>query len=109
MNDIRAMIRERGMTLESVAWALQLTTNTLRAKLNGEVEFRLCEAKTLATMLDTSVDALFFENLGDQKTNTVDAINERLKKAAAAKKTCPSVLRSLLEKPVCRQRFIPAA
>ena len=85
MNDIRAMIRERGMTLESVAWALQITTNTLRAKLNGEVEFRRCEAKTLATMLDTSVDALFFENLGDQKANTVDAINERLKKAAPNK------------------------
>ena len=85
MNDIRAMIRERGMTLESVAWALQITTNTLRAKLNGEVEFRLCEAKTLATMLDTSVDALFFGDLGDQKTNTVDAINERLKKASPDK------------------------
>ena len=48
MNDIRAMIRERGMTLESVARALQITNNTLTRKLNGEVEFRLCEAKTLA-------------------------------------------------------------
>ena len=85
MNDIRAMIRERGMTLESVARALQITNNTLTRKLNGEVEFRLCEAKTLAALLDTSVDALFFGNLGDQKTNTVDAINERLKKAAPDK------------------------
>lgn len=36
-------------------------------------------------MLDTSVDALFFGDLGDQKANTVDAINERLKKAAPDK------------------------
>ena len=36
-------------------------------------------------MLDTSVDALFFGDPGDQKTNTVDAINERLKKAAPDK------------------------
>lgn len=85
MNDIRAMIKERGLKLESVARALQITNNTLTRKLNGEVEFRLCEAKTLAALLDTSVDALFFGNLGDQKTNTVDAINERLKKAAPDK------------------------
>lgn len=85
MNDIRAMIRERGMTLESVAWALQITTNTLRAKLNGETEFRLCEAKTLAALLDTSVDALFFGDLGDQKGNMIDAINTRLQKAAPDK------------------------
>ena len=63
MNDIRAMIRERGMTLESVAWALQISTNSLRAKLNGEVEFRLCEAKTMAPMLQTSVNALYNRNL----------------------------------------------
>lgn len=85
MNDIRAMIKERGLKLESVARALQITNNTLTRKLNGEVEFLLCEAKTLAALLDTSVDALFFGNLGDQKTNTVDAINERLKKAAPDK------------------------
>ena len=85
MNDIRAMIRERGLKQENVARALQISTNTLNKKLNGETEFRLCEAKTLATMLDTSVDALFFGDLGDQKTNTVDAINERLKKAAPDK------------------------
>ena len=85
MNDIRAMIRERGLKQENVARALQISTNTLNKKLNGETEFRLCEAKTLATMLDTSVDALFFGDLGDQKTNTVDAINERLQKAAPDK------------------------
>ena len=85
MNDIRAMIRERGMTLESVARALQITNNTLTRKLNGEVEFRLCEAKTLAALLDTSVDALFFGDLGDQKENTIDAINTRLQKAAPDK------------------------
>ena len=85
MNDIRPMIKERGLKLESVARALQITNNTLTRKLNGEVEFRLCEAKTLAALLDTSVDALFFGNLGDQKTNTVDAINERLKKASPDK------------------------
>lgn len=85
MNDIRAMIRERGLKQENVARALQISTNTLNKKLNGETEFRLCEAKTLAALLDTSVDALFFGNLGDQKTNTVDAINERLKKAAPDK------------------------
>lgn len=85
MNDIRAMIRERGLKQENVARALQITANTLNKKLNGETEFRLCEAKTLAALLDTSVDALFFGNLGDQKTNTVNAINERLKKAAPDK------------------------
>ena len=85
MNDIRAMIRERGLKQENVARALQISTNTLNKKLNGETEFRLCEAKTLAALLDTSVDALFFGNLGDQKTNTVNAINERLKKAAPDK------------------------
>ena len=85
MNDIRAMIRERGLKQECVARALQITTNTLSKKLNGEAEFRLCEAKTLAALLDTSVDALFFGNLGDQKENTIDAINERLKKAAPDK------------------------
>ena len=58
MNDIRAMIRERGLKQENVARALQITTNTLNKKLNGETEFRLCEAKTLAALLDTSVDAL---------------------------------------------------
>ena len=31
------------------------------------------------------MDALFFGNLGDQMANTVDAINERLKKAAPDK------------------------
>lgn len=85
MNDIRAMIRERGLKQENVARALQISTNTLNKKLNGETEFRLCEAKTLAALLDTSVDALFFGDLGDQKANTVDAINERLKKAAPDK------------------------
>ena len=85
MNDIRAMIRERGLKLEGVARALQITTNTLNKKLNGEVEFRLCEAKTLAALLDTSVDALFFGDLGDQKENTIDAINNRLQKAAPDK------------------------
>ena len=85
MNDIRAMIKERSLKLESVAKALQITNNTLSRKLNGEVEFRLCEAKTLATLLDTSVDALFFDNLGDQKENTINAITERLKKAAPDK------------------------
>lgn len=85
MNDIRAMIKERGLKLESVAKALQITNNTLNRKLNGEVEFRLCEAKTLAALLDTSVDALFFDNLGDQKENTISAITERLRKAAPDK------------------------
>ena len=85
MNDIRAMIRERGLKQENVARALQISANTLNKKLNGETEFRLCEAKTLAALLDTSVDALFFGDLGDQKENTVDAINERLKKAAPDK------------------------
>ena len=47
MNDIRAMIRERGLKQENVARALQISTNTLNKKLNGETEFRLCEAKTL--------------------------------------------------------------
>ena len=82
MNDIRAMIRERGLKQENVARALQISTNTLNKKLNGETEFRLCEAKTLAALLDTSVDALFFGDLGDQKENTIDAINTRLQKAA---------------------------
>ena len=82
MNDIRAMIRERGLKQENVARALQISTNTLKKKLNGETEFRLCEAKTLAALLDTSVDALFFGDLGDQKENTIDAINTRLQKAA---------------------------
>ena len=85
MNDIRAMIKERGLKLESVAKALQITNNTLSRKLNGEVEFRLCEAKTLAALLDTSVDAWFFGDLGDQKENMIDAINTRLKKAAPDK------------------------
>lgn len=85
MNDIRAMIRERGLKLESVARALQITNNTLSKKLNGEAEFRLREAKTLAALLDTSVDALFFGDLGDQKENTIDAINTRLQKAAPDK------------------------
>ena len=85
MNDIRAMIRERGLKQENVARALQITTNTLNKKLNGETEFRLCEAKTLAALLDTSVDALFFGDLGDQKENTIDAINTRLQKAAPDK------------------------
>ena len=85
MNDIRAMIRERGLKLESVARALQITNNTLSKKLNGEAEFRLCEAKTLAALLDTSLDALFFGDLGDQKENTIDAINTRLQKAAPDK------------------------
>ena len=85
MNDIRAMIRERGLKQENVARALQISTNTLNKKLNGETEFRLCEAKTLAALLDTSVDALFFGNLGDQKENTIDAINTRLQKAAPDK------------------------
>lgn len=85
MNDIRAMIRERGLKQENVARALQITTNTLNKKLNGETEFRLCEAKTLAALLDTSVDALFFGNLGDQKENMIDAINTRLQKAAPDK------------------------
>lgn len=85
MNDIRAMIRERGLKQENVARALQISTNTLRAKLNGEVEFRLCEAKTLAALLDTSVDALFFGDLGDQKENMIDAINTRLQKATPDK------------------------
>ena len=82
MNDIRVMIRERGLKQENVARALQISTNTLNKKLNGETEFRLCEAKTLAALLDTSVDALFFGDLGDQKENTIDAINTRLQKAA---------------------------
>ena len=81
MNDIRAMIRERGLKQENVARALQISTNTLNKKLNGETEFRLCEAKTL----DTSVDALFFGDLGDQKGNMIDAINTRLQKAAPDK------------------------
>lgn len=85
MNDIRAMIRERGLKQENVARALQITTNTLNKKLNGETEFRLCEAKTLAALLDTSVDALFFGDLGDQKENMIDAINTRLQKAALDK------------------------
>ena len=85
MNDIRAMIRERGLKQENVARALQITTNTLNKKLNGETEFRLCEAKTLAALLDTSVDALFFGNLGDQKENMIDAMNTRLQKAARDK------------------------
>lgn len=85
MNDIRAMIRERGLKQENVARALQITTNTLNKKLNGETEFRLCEAKTLAALLDTSVDALFFGDLGDQKENMIDAINTRLQKAAPDK------------------------
>ena len=85
MNDIRAMIRERGLKQECVARALQITANTLSKKLNGEAEFRLCEAKTLATLLDTSVDDLFFGDLGDQKENTIDAINPRLQKAAPDK------------------------
>ena len=85
MNDIRAMIRERGLKQENVARALQISTNTLNKKLNGETEFRLCEAKTLAALLDTSVDALFFGNLGDQKENMIDAINTRLQKAAPDK------------------------
>ena len=85
MNDIRAMIRERGLKQENVARALQISTNTLNKKLNGETEFRLCEAKTLAALLDTSVDALFFGDLGDQKENTIDAINTRLQKAAPDK------------------------
>ena len=71
MNDIRAMIRERGLKQENVARALQISTNTLNKKLNGETEFRLCEAKTLAALLDTSVDALFFGDLGDQKEDTI--------------------------------------
>ena len=82
MNDIRAMIRERGLKQENVARALQITTNTLNKKLNGETEFRLCEAKTLAALL---VDALFFGDLGDQKENMIDAINTRLQKAAPDK------------------------
>lgn len=85
MNDIRAMIRERGLKQENVARALQIATNTLNKKLNGETEFRLCEAKTLAALLDTSVDALFFGDLGDQKENMIDAINTRLQKAAQDK------------------------
>ena len=85
MNDIRAMIRERGLKQENVARALQISTNTLNKKLNGETEFRLCEAKTLAALLDTSVDALFFGDLGDQKENMIDAINTRLQKAAPDK------------------------
>lgn len=85
MNDIRAMIRERGLKQENVARALQISTNTLNKKLNGETEFRLCEAKTLAALLDTSVDALFFGDLGDQKEDTINAITERLKKAAPDK------------------------
>lgn len=80
MNDIRAMIRERGLKQENVARALQISTNTLNKKLNGETEFRLCEAKTLAALLDTSVDALFFGDLGDQKEDTINAITERLKR-----------------------------
>lgn len=85
MNDIRAMIRERGLKQENVARALQISTNTLNKKLNGETEFRLCEAKTLAALLDTSVDALFFGDLGDQNGNMIDAINARLQKAAPDK------------------------
>ena len=85
MNDIRAMIRERGLKQENVARALQISTNTLNKKLNWETEFRLCEAKTLAALLDTSVDALFFGDLGDQKENMIDAINTRLQKAATDK------------------------
>ena len=85
MNDIRAMIRERGLKQENVARALQISTNTLNKKLNGETEFRLCEAKTLAALFDTSVDALFFGDLGDQKENMIDAINTRLQKAAPDK------------------------
>lgn len=85
MNDIRAMIRERGLKQENVARALQISANTLNKKLNGETEFRLCEAKTLAALLDTSVDALFFGDLGDQKENMIDAINTRLQKAAPDK------------------------
>lgn len=85
MNDIRAMIRERGLKQENVARALQISTNTLNKKLNGETEFRLCEAKTLAALLDTSVDALFFDDLGDQKENMIGAINTRLQKAAPDK------------------------
>lgn len=85
MNDIRAMIRERGLKQENVARALQISTNTLYKKLNGETEFRLCEAKTLAALLDTSVDVLFFGDLGDQKENMIDAINTRLQKAAPDK------------------------
>lgn len=85
MNDIRAMIRERGLKQENVARALQISTNTLNKKLNGETEFRLCEAKTLAALLDTSVDALFFGDLGDQKENMIGAINTRLQKAAPDK------------------------
>lgn len=85
MNDIRAMIRECGLKQENVARALQISTNTLNKKLNGETEFRLCEAKTLAALLDTSVDALFFGDLGNQKENMIDAINTRLQKAAPDK------------------------
>ena len=36
MNDIRAMIRERGLKQENVERALQITTNTLNKKLKGE-------------------------------------------------------------------------
>ena len=85
MNDIRAMIRERGLKQENVARTLQISTNTLNKKLNGETELRLCEAKTLAALLDTSVDALFFGDLGNQKEDTINAITERLKKAAPDK------------------------
>lgn len=85
MNDIRAMIRECGLKQENVARALQISTNTLNKKLNGETEFRICKAKTLAALLDTSVDALFFGDLGNQKEDTINAITERLKKATPDK------------------------
>ena len=98
MNDIRAMIRDRGLKQENVARALQISTNTLTKKLNGETEFRLCEAKTLAALLDTSVDALFFGDLGDQKEDTINAITERLKKAAPHKVRLVWIIASSINK-----------
>jgi len=49
------LLDKSGYKLQHVAYVLQMTPQTLRRKLNGQADFKLCEAERLSALLQMTV------------------------------------------------------
>lgn len=62
---IKGKIVEHGLSQAKVAQLLGISTNSLNSKLNGKVEFTICEATNLIEILNISdpIDVFFAPDL----------------------------------------------
>ena len=67
-NNIRAEMARYGKSLADIAKLLNISTNTLRWKLNGERPFTLDEVRQLADFFNCTIDYLAVKSDGQPST-----------------------------------------